>query len=69
MALNKALLKGKIEGILMDMLQRENTSVAEFATRLSDAVDDYVKQGELNYTGGLIAPNGSVTGTIQGNIQ
>tara|TARA_R110002049_G_scaffold18274_1_gene70038 strand:- start:143 stop:352 length:210 start_codon:yes stop_codon:yes gene_type:complete len=69
MALNKALLKGKIEGILLDMMQRENTSVAEFATRLSDAVDDYVKEGELNYTSGLVAPNGPVTGVIVGNIQ
>ena len=44
MALNKTALKTEIIGIMADMLQRENTSIEEFATRLSDAIDDYSHQ-------------------------
>lgn len=68
MALNKTELKVKIVGILTDMLQRENTSIEEFATRLSNAIDDYVKEGEIDYQGGLTSPDGAVTGTINGTI-
>lgn len=68
MALNKATLKTKIVGIMNDMLTRENTSVDEFATRLSNAIDDYVKEATINYTSGLTAPNGAVTGTFNGNL-
>lgn len=68
MALDKSVLKTKIVDIMTDMITRENTSIDEFATRLSNAVDDYVKEGEINYTGGLVSPDGPVTGTINGNI-
>ena len=68
MALNKATLKTKIVGIMNDMLTRENTSVDEFATRLSNAIDDYIKEATINYTSGLTAPNGAVTGTFNGNL-
>ncbi|MDB0603195.1 hypothetical protein PL373_19090 [Tenacibaculum maritimum] len=68
MSLNKANLKNDIIGIMTDMLQREQTSIEEFATRLSDVIDVYVKEADINYTGGLIAPNGAVAGTFNGTI-
>jgi len=70
MALNKTALKTEIIGIMADMLQRENTSIEEFATRLSDAIDDYVKEADIIYTTGLTsATGGVVTGTFEGNLQ
>jgi hypothetical protein len=69
MALNKADLKTKIEAIMTDMMEREDTSIDEFATRLSNAIDAYVKEATVVYSSGLIAPNGAVTGTFNGNLQ
>ncbi|MBU2526156.1 MAG: hypothetical protein KKC03_06115 [Bacteroidetes bacterium] len=69
MALDKLVLKNKIASLLQDMMTREQTSIDEFAERLSNAVDDYVKQGDIIYTDGLTAPNGPVTGTFNGNLQ
>lgn len=70
MALNKTALKTEIVGIMTDMLQRENTSIEEFATRLSDAIDDYVKEADIIYTTGLTsATGGVVTGTFEGNLE
>lgn len=71
MALNKAQLKIDIKDLLTDMLTREENSIEEFATRLSDKIDVYVKTATVKYTGGLIAPNngGAVTGTFNGNLE
>ncbi|WP_417289606.1 hypothetical protein [Corallibacter sp.] len=70
MALNKAELKSDIKSILEDMMQRENTSIDEFATRLSDSIDSYVKGAEINYTQGLTGYLGvPVTGVFEGNLQ
>ncbi len=69
MALNKTTLKNKIVVIMTDMMQRESTSIEEFATRLSDAIDEYVKEAEIIYQTGLTAPNGPVTGTFEGNLE
>lgn len=64
MALNKTALKNEIKSLLDDMKTREQDSTEEFATRLSNAIDDYVKDLEIGYTTGLIAPSGAVTGTF-----
>ena len=68
MSLDKSDLKVKIVNIMADMLEREETSIDEFATRLSEAIDDYVKKAKINYTSGLMAPNGAVTGTFNGSL-
>lgn len=68
MSLNKEALKNSIIEILNDMTQKEENSIEEFATRLSDAIDDYVKEADINYAGGLTAPNGPVTGTFNATI-
>lgn len=43
MPLNKTGLKNEIKMLMEDMMQREQTSIDEFADRLADAVDMYVK--------------------------
>jgi hypothetical protein len=69
MALQKTHLKNDIVSIMSDMMQRENTSIDEFATRLSDAIDSYVKQASVVYTSGLVAPNGNVVGNFNGRLE
>lgn len=70
MALNKNQLKTNIIAIMQDMMMREETSIEEFAERLADAVDDYVKEAEIVYLSGLTsATGGVVTGTFQGNLE
>lgn len=68
MALNKTILKDKIVTIMTDMLTREENSIEEFATRLSDAVDDYVKGAKINYITGLVAGSNPVTGIFNGTL-
>ncbi len=70
MALDKEFLKSEIVSLMTDMLQREDTSVEEFATRFSDAVDAYVKEADIVYTTGLTsATGGVVTGIFEGQLQ
>jgi hypothetical protein len=68
MALNKGDLKDAIAIILTDMLTKEANSIGEFATRLSDAIDIYVKSGTVNVnvttTGTATSHTGTGTGTI-----
>jgi len=60
MALAKPALKASIKQLLQDMMTRENASFDEFATRLSDAVDTYVKTGTVTVASGIPV---STTGT------
>jgi hypothetical protein len=69
MALNKTVLKNSIVQIMTDMLTREETSIEEYATRLSDAIEDYVKGAKITYQNGLAAPNGAVTGIFNGKLE
>ena len=68
MSLNKGGLKDGIKVILTDMLTKETNSIEEFATRLSDAIDVYVKSGTVNVnvttTGTATSQTGTGTGTI-----
>ena len=69
MALNKNALKSEIEDLLSDMTERNENSYAEFADRLSTAIDTYVKGAVIVYQNGLLAPNGAVTGVFNGELQ
>lgn len=69
MALNKSKLETDIKQLLEEMMKREQNSFDEFAKRLATAIETYVKQGEIDYLGGLVNSGGAVTGTIQGNIK
>ena len=68
MALNKSALKNTIVALLTDMLAKEENSIEEFATRLSDAIDVFVKSGTVSVTvattGSATAQTGTGTGTI-----
>lgn len=68
MGLNKAGLKATIIAILTDMLSKEENSIEEFATRLSDGIDVYVKSGTVSVnvttTGTATNQTGTGTGTI-----
>lgn len=68
MALNKEDLKNNIIQIMKDMRKRTENADEEYAERLSDAIDSYVKAATIVYTTGLTAPNGPVTGTFEGNL-
>ena len=67
MPLNKVTLKNK----LVQIFSQEGTesNVEQVAQQLADAIDDYVKEAKIVYTAGLVAPNGPVTGTFNGNLQ
>lgn len=64
MALDKGALKNDIKQLLTDMESKETDSKEEFATRLADMIDTYVKGIQITYTSGLISPptGGAVTG-------
>lgn len=64
MALNKAQLALEIKSILEDMEQRTEDAKTEFANRLADAIDGYVKQMQITYTAGLSTTTGPVTGVF-----
>jgi hypothetical protein len=70
MPLNKETLKASIVAIMNDMLTREETSIEEFADRLSTAIDNYVKEAKINYISGLATATGGgpVTGVFNGNL-
>lgn len=68
MALDKATLKNEIKSLMQDMLQKEQSSIDEFATRLSDAVDTYVKTATVSTTVTGTCSTGPITGTGTGTL-
>ena len=71
MSLNseKQAAKNEVKKILEDMITREETSTEEFANRLIDVMEEWLKKATIIYTSGLIAPNGAVTGTFNGKLE
>ena len=67
MALDKAVLKTK----LIHIFSQANTesNIEQIAQEIADAVDAYIKTAKIVYSAGLIAPNGAVTGTFNGNLE
>ncbi|WP_346236159.1 hypothetical protein ABDK00_016870 [Niabella insulamsoli] len=69
MALNKAALKAAILGLMTDMRSREENSDDEYAERLSDAIDAFVRTGEVpagiavSTTGSATSQTGTTTST------
>lgn len=68
MALNKPQLKSTIISLLTDMLEKEENSIEEFAARLTDAVETFVKSGTVTVTvtttGSATTQSGTGTGSI-----
>lgn len=65
----KQQAKTQIRQILEDMMTRENSSTEEFAERLTDILEEWMKKAAIKYTSGLTAPNGPVTGTFNGQLE
>lgn len=68
MALEKTDLKTTIVALMTEMLTKEDNAIDEFATKLSDAIDVYVKSGTVNVTVNTTGSAASQTGTGTGTI-
>lgn len=68
MALDKATLKEAIEDLLTDMEGRDEDAKSEFATRLSNAIDTFVKSGTVNVTVATTGTASAQTGTGTGSV-
>ncbi|MPT35738.1 MAG: hypothetical protein E2604_11810 [Flavobacterium sp.] len=69
MALNHIRLKNKIKAALEAEQTEEvdhNASLDRISDRIAQAIIEEIKQLQINYTGGLIAPSGG--GTVTGNL-
>ena len=64
MALNKTALKNGIEQLHTDMLERNQTSVSEYAERLSNLINDFVQSGDVQP--GIALTAGNLTGATTG---
>jgi hypothetical protein len=64
MALNKANLQNGIETLLTDLYQTTNTSAEahqEFASRLANLIDNYIKDATITIPAGFLVVVGSAT--------
>lgn len=68
MALNKTELKTTIKILLTQMLEKEENSIDEFATRLSDAIDVFVKSGSVTVSVSTTGTATAQTGTGIGSV-
>jgi hypothetical protein len=69
MSLNTTDLKTNIKALLEDLLTKEESSVDEFANRLADHIETYVKTADIKYINGLAADGKVVVGTFNGNLE
>ena len=65
----KPAAKAAVKLILEDMIVREESSTEEFAERLIEIMEAWLKQATIKYTSGLTAPNGPITGTFNGQLE
>ena len=65
----KQQAKNKVKAVLEDMLTRENNSTEEFANRLIDVMEDWLKEATIKYITGLTAGPNAVTGTFNGKLE
>lgn len=71
MALDSNRLKAKIKEAFEAEQQEQNdhnTALDSIADKLAQAIVEEIKQLRINYSNGLLAPNGAVTGTINASI-
>ncbi|ROH98414.1 hypothetical protein EGI16_21505 [Chryseobacterium sp. G0240] len=71
MSLNasKAAAKVKVKNILEDMMTKDQNSTEEFANRLIDVLEDWLKEASIIYISGLVAGSNQVTGTFNGKLE
>lgn len=76
MALAKPILKQGLKQLAEDMLTREQNSTDEWATRMADLIEAFVKSGTVTVavgiavstTGTAVAQTGATTSTGTGTI-
>ncbi len=64
-------LKDKIkQAFQAEQIEEEdhNASLERISGLLAQAIVDEIKEAKINYTSGLVAPNGSVSGTLNHTI-
>jgi hypothetical protein len=59
----------KVKNLLEDMLTRENNSTQEFAERIVDVLEVWLKEATIKYVNGLVAGSNPVTGTFNGKLE
>ena len=67
--LDKASLKNGIHQLLTDMRTRNANSDEEYATRLSNLIEDFVKSGDGVYQVGSLVQSGSTAIVSAGPVQ
>lgn len=68
MALDKPTLEQTILGILTDMESRDSDAKQEFAQRLADAIDVFIRSGTVNVTVSTTGTASAQTGTGTGSV-
>lgn len=72
MALVKNTIKTEIKGAFTQVMNDESDNregaIDRVADKLADAVINAIQSATINYSGGLSAPNGPVSGTFNGNL-
>ncbi|MCC2590365.1 hypothetical protein [Chryseobacterium sp. MFBS3-17] len=69
LATTKADAQVAVKAILDDMLTREDTSTQEFADRLINVLEEWLKEAAVIYVAGLVAGSTPVTGTFNGSLE
>lgn len=62
MALNKEQLKQGIIRLQQDMLTKTDSSIEEYAERLTSLINDFVKSGEVTVRAGITLQAGTYAG-------
>ena len=62
MALNKEQLKQGIIRLQQDMLTKTDSSIEEYAERLTSLINDFVKSGEVTVRAGITLQEGTYAG-------
>lgn len=69
MGLDKEKLKDDIFNLLTELRTREEASIDEFASGLSDLIDEYVRSANIKYLTGLTAGGNAVVGSFNGGLE
>lgn len=69
LAAEKETAINEFEAVLEEMQTREENSNREFAERLFNIMEKWLKKATIKYTNGLAAGSNPVTGTFNGELE
>ena len=77
MPLNKPKLENSIQILLQDMMTKESDSIQEFAQRLANSIDEFIRSASVVVPAGIpvstagtaVAQTGATTAPITASIQ